>query len=251
MIDRIIVYFDRMCNRLIHIMTETKIQLDTVSTDTILKGDFSIPDSPRGLIIFAHGSGSGRSSPRNRYIAKVLNDNGFATLLTDLLTSKEQESDIKSQNLITKYPNIILNKFNIYLLSERLVNVTRWLIKNVPEVDALPIGYFGSSTGAAAAIVASTSDPLLDKVCAIVSRGGRPDLANVESIKNVKASTLLIVGARDSKAVIDLNKKVLKHLKNAKSKELVMVPNAGHLFEEEGVIEESADITVKWFTNNL
>src|SRR5215210_3875914 len=142
--DRIIVYFDRMCSRLIHIMTEMEIQLDTVSTDTILVGDLVIPDNPRALIIFAHGSGSGRSSPRNHHVARVLNHKGFATLLTDLLTSKEQESDTKSQKLIARYPNIILNKFNIYLLSQRLVSVTRWLIKRAPQVEILPIGYFGS-----------------------------------------------------------------------------------------------------------
>ena len=121
---------------------------------------------------------------------------------------------------------LILNKFNIKLFARRLETATTWLIEIKADVKNLPIGYYGSSTGAAAAIEASI---LLDKVKAIVSRGGRPDLANIESIKNTKASTLLIVGAKDSKAVIDLNKKVLKQLKNAKSKELVMIPNAGHL----------------------
>jgi pimeloyl-ACP methyl ester carboxylesterase len=122
---------------------------------------------------------------------------------------------------------------------------------NISEVKNLQIGYFGSSTGAAAAIEASVSDTLTGKVNAIVSRGGRPDLSKIESIKNVKASTLLIVGEKDSKAVIDLNKKAFKQLKNVESKELAMIPNAGHLFEEENTKEQIADITAKWFTNSL
>jgi dienelactone hydrolase len=168
------------------------------------------------------------------------------------LTSEEQKSDIKSQKILDKYPTLTLNKFNIKLLATRLETVTTSLIENMSEFKNLPIGYFGSSTGAAAAIEASVvSSSLFGKVHAIVSRGGRPDLAGPENIKNVKASTLLIVGVKDSKSVIDQNKMVLKQLKNAKSKELVTIPNAGHLFEEEGAIEPVADITVKWFTDSL
>jgi dienelactone hydrolase len=218
------------------------------------QGELTIPSAnstPRALIIFAHGSGSGISSPRNQLVANVLNENGFVTLLSDLLTPAEQESDIKSQKVMGRFPGIVLNKFNIHLLTERLVTVTRWVLDDSPmETKDLPIAYFGASTGAAAAIEASVSNHLLGKTYAIVLRGGRPDLAYPDSIKSVRAATLLMVGAKDSKEIINLNKKALKNLKNANSKELTMVPNAGHLFEEAGAIEQVADVATKWFVNN-
>lgn len=219
------------------------------NNEIFLQGQLTIPSSAgKALVIFAHGSGSGRESPRHQYVAKALNGFGFATLLVDLLTPEEQDSDIKSQKIMSKIPGLILNKFNNRLLSTRLTTITEWTINNVSEVMGLPIGYFGASTGAAAAIESSA---LLHKVHAIVSRGGRPDLADSESIKNAKASVLLIVGSKDSKAVIDLNKKIFSQLKNTKSKQLVMIPNAGHLFEEDAAIELVADVTTKWFTAEL
>lgn len=229
-------------------MPDVKINLDELSYNQTLDGNLAIPANPKGIIIFAHGSGSGKDSPRNQYVAKMLNDYGFSTLLVDLLTPQEQELDIKSQGLIGKYPGIVLNKFNIFLLSNRLTTITKWLIAHIPEVKDLPIGYFGSSTGAAAAIESSVSlsSEFHNRIYAIVSRGGRPDLAATESLKLVKASTLLIIGSKDAKEVIDLNKKALKQLKNSTVKELVTIPNAGHLFEEEGTIEQVADISVKW-----
>ncbi len=231
-------------------MVHIVIPLENIDNG-FLEGDLFIPKTVKGLIVFAHGSGSGRASPRNQYVANILNVNGFATFLVDLLTPEEQESDLKSQKLLDKYPNLVLNKFNIKLLATRLERVTTWLLENVSEVKDLPIGYFGSSTGAAAAIEASSvSDTLFDKVYAIVSRGGRPDLASTESIQRVGAHTLLLVGSKDSKTVIDLNRKVIRQLTNTKSKELVMIPNAGHLFEEEGSIELVADIASKWFSKN-
>lgn len=214
-----------------------------------LQGLLITPSSGcKGLVIFAHGSGSGLNNPRNKYVAKALNGFGFATLLVDLLTPKEQDTDVRSQKIICKIPGLVLNKFNIRLLSDRLVTITNWIIDNVPEINSLPIGYFGASTGAAAAIEASVH---FDKVNAIVSRGGRPNQAGHESIQKVTASTLLIVGSKDSKAVIDLNKKVFKELRNVKHKELVMIPNAGHLFEEDGALEEVTNITVRWLTEYL
>jgi dienelactone hydrolase len=224
--------------------------------DDYIQGELHIPLStqkPKALIVFAHGSGSGRDSPRNQYVAKVLNEKGFATLLSDLLTPAEQKSDIKSQKVMGRYPGIVLNKFNIHLLSERLVTVTRWVMDNLPtEAKDLPIAYFGSSTGAAASIEASVSNHhLLGKTYAIVSRGGRPDMAYSDSIKKVRAATMLIVGAKDSKDIVELNKKTLKQLKNARSKELAMIPNAGHLFDEAGAIERVADISMKWFDKTV
>ena len=226
--------------------------LITVPLDSIgsgfLNGELFIPRNRKGLIVFAHGSGSGRASPRNQHVANVLNQNGFATFLVDLLTQGEQLSDLKSQKILDKYPTLTLNKFNINLLARRLEIATTWLIEIKADVKNLPIGYFGSSTGAAAAIEASI---FLDNVMAIVSRGGRPDLADSESIKNVKASTLLIVGSKDSKTIIDLNKKVFKQLRNVKSKKVVMIQDAGHLFEEDGAIEHVSQESTRWFAVNL
>ena len=219
-----------------------------------LQGRLQIPSNPKSLIVFAYGSGSGRDSPRNNQVATALNENGFATLLADLLTPEEQESDTKSQRVMGRFPGIVLNKFNIRLLSDRLKTITRWTMGSVQEVSGMPIGYFGASTGAAAAIEAAAAfetSSIPTKMYAIVSRGGRPDLADSDDLKNLKASTLLIVGARDSKDVLDLNKKALKQLKNAKAKDLIMVPNAGHLFEEPGTMEKVADLATQWFTKNL
>jgi dienelactone hydrolase len=219
------------------------------NNEVTLQGQLNIPSSGvKALVVFAHGSGSGKESPRNQRVAKALNGFGFATLLVDLLTPMEQESDIKSQKIMSKIPGLVLNKFNIRLLSNRLVTITEWTIHNVPKFNGLPIGYFGASTGAAAAIEASI---LFDKVYAIVSRGGRPDLAGPETIQNVTASTLMIVGSKDSEVLIDLNKKVFKQLKKAKAKDLLMIPNADHLFEEDGAIEQVADVTTKWLITKL
>jgi putative phosphoribosyl transferase len=219
-----------------------------------LNGILNIPLNPKSLIIFAHGSGSSISSPRNKHIASVLNDNGFATLLSDLLTQEEQDSDIKSQKVIDRFPGIVLNKFNIHLLSTRLVAITDWMkgdnaslavaAEAADKVSDLPIGYFGASTGAAASIEACVSTSNSDKIYALVSRGGRLDLAGSESLKKVKAATLLIVGEKDSKEMISLNKKALKQLKNAKHKDFITIPKAGHLFDEEpGLIEKVAEIS--------
>jgi dienelactone hydrolase len=188
-------------------------------------------------------------------VATALNQNGFATLLTDLLTPEEQESDTKSQRVMGRFPGIVLNKFNIRLLSDRLKTITNWAITRVQDVKSMPIGYFGASTGAAAAIeaaaVAIESGSVSDKIYAIVSRGGRPDLADSDDLKNLKAAALFIVGVRDSKDVLDLNKKALKQLKNAKAKDMAIVPNAGHLFEEPGTMEKVAGLATQWFTKNL
>jgi dienelactone hydrolase len=231
-----------------------------------LQGELSVPYSPadlKSLIIFAHGSSSSRKSIRNRYVSRMLNNNGFATLLTDLLTTNEVNSDMKLQKTMDKNgkegtSSTALNKFNIKLLSNRLTTITKWVTENISEVKDLPIGYFGRSTGAAAAIESavvndsSNLDPLSHRIYAIVSRGGRPDLSDPNALKNVKAATLLIVGAKDSKDIIELNKQALEQLTSSKSKDLVMVSEAGHLFDNnENIIEEVANITSEWFTKNI
>lgn len=257
-----------------HILpTSNAITTSTTNTDSdyeYLQGELSIPYSPvvlKSLIIFAHGSSSSRKSIRNRYVSHILNNNGFATLLTDLLTTNEVNSDIKSQKIMDNYKGekeeegakSALNKFNIHLLSNRLTTITKWVAENISEVKNLPIGYFGRSTGAAAAIEsaaavndASNLNSVSNGIYAIVSRGGRPDLADSNARKKVKAATLLIVGAKDTKEIIELNKQALQQLTDSKSKDLVIVPEASHLFDNnENIIEEVANITSEWFTKNI
>lgn len=199
-----------------------------------LDGDLSIPTRARGVVLFAHGSGSSRRSPRNRYVADLLNESGLATLLTDLLTEDEQQVDLQTAHL----------RFDIPLLAARLAAVTEWLARQ-PETAKLPIGHFGASTGAGAALVAAAQLPGL--VRAVVSRGGRPDLAGA-SLPHVQAPTLLIVGGADP-VVLDLNQKALGMLSCEKA--LKVVPGASHLFEEPGALEKVADLARDWFSQHL
>jgi dienelactone hydrolase len=201
-----------------------------ISSSITLEGNLSIPERSRGVVIFVHGSGSSRFSPRNQYVAHVLQEGGFATLLIDLLTKREEEQDRSTGHL----------RFNIDLLSERVVEVTNWLTSQ-PGIRDLKIGYFGASTGAAAALVAAARLPLI--VRAVVSRGGRPDLA-LSSLPHVKAPTLLIVGSRDTQ-VIQLNQMALSLLQV--EKQLVLIEGATHLFEEPGALEQVARLAREWF----
>jgi pimeloyl-ACP methyl ester carboxylesterase len=198
----------------------------------ILEGELNIPSNPLGLILFAHGSGSSHLSPRNQFVARYLNDQGFATLLFDLLTRHEELADMHTAHL----------RFNIEFLAERLGLATDW-IRRREETRQLPVGYFGASTGAAAALESSLAHP----VQAIVSRGGRPDLAGT-ALGRVKAPTLLIVGGRDT-VVIDLNQAALDQLQSVKHLEIV--PGASHLFEETGALEEVARLAAGWFRTHM
>ncbi|HSU19775.1 MAG TPA: phosphoribosyltransferase family protein, partial [Acidobacteriaceae bacterium] len=200
-----------------------------------LQGILTIPESPKGIVIFAHGSGSSRNSPRNRYVADVLNHRGVATLLFDLLTAEEETLDQSTGAL----------RFDIHLLSERLVEVTNW-VRTLEGLERLPLGYFGASTGAAASLMAA--DQLADEVRAIVSRGGRPDLAG-DSLQRVHAPTLLIVGGSDTH-VLTLNQQALARLAS-QDKRLAVVPGATHLFEERGALEQVAQLAADWFTQHL
>lgn len=188
-----------------------------------------IPANAKGLVIFAHGSGSGRLSPRNNYVAAALRRAGFATLLLDLLTPPEEEHRA--------------NVFAIPLLARRLLIAADWA-REQPMIANLPIGYFGASTGAAAALMAAAGD---SRVAAVVSRGGRPDLTG-EALARVTAPTLLIVGSRD-RLVIELNNAAYRELRGRK--EIVIVSGAGHLFEEPGTMDEVIRYAVRWFDNNL
>jgi dienelactone hydrolase len=199
---------------------------------TFLDGKLSIPRSPEGIIIFAHGSGSGRHSPRNQFVAEKLNEDGLATLLLDLLTADEEELDNQTRKL----------RFDIGLLSKRLIFTINWVTNN-RDTKNLAIGLFGASTGAAAALVAAAE--LSNTVCAIVSRGGRPDLAGKQVLKSVQAPTLFVVGGNDPQ-VVELNENALKYMSTEKKK-ISLIPGATHLFEEPGKLEQVARIASGWF----
>jgi len=213
------------------IKREVSIDLAGVTLD----GTLVLPKGANGLVLFAHGSGSGRHSPRNRYVAEVLQAKGIATLLFDLLTRREESIDQYSGEL----------RFDIPFLAKRLLGATEWVMSS-PDTKDLKVGYFGASTGAGAALVAAGEIP--DTISAVVSRGGRPDLAE-DALESVKAPTLLIVGGNDE-PVIGMNKEALAKLK-CLDKKLVIVPGATHLFEEPGTLEEVARIAAEWFNQHF
>lgn len=197
---------------------------------TRLEGNWVIPENALGLVLFAHGSGSSRLSPRNNYVAQVLRDGDIATLLFDLLTEEEDR--------------VYATRFDIGLLSERLALATRWTQRQ-PEAAGLPLGYFGASTGAAAALRAAAQ--FGDAIAAVVSRGGRPDLTG-PAISRVTAPTLLIVGGLDD-VVIGMNETAYAELRA--EKQMVIVPGATHLFEEPGTLEEAASLALAWFQRHF
>jgi len=207
-------------------------RLGEIKGAIFLEGELRIPQSSEGIIIFAHGSGSGRHSPRNQFVAEKLNEDGLATLLLDLLTTEEEILDNQTRHL----------RFDIGLLSIRLISTIDWTMNN-PDTKNLAVGLFGASTGAAAALVAAAERP--NVVSAIVSRGGRPDLAGKHILKSVRAPTLLLVGGNDPQ-VLDLNQNALKDI-NAEKKKLTIIPGATHLFEELGKLEQVARIASGWF----
>jgi putative phosphoribosyl transferase len=211
-------------------MSEIKIPLK----DVTLGGELSVPPDALGLVLFAHGSGSSRHSPRNQYVARVLRDAKVGTLLFDLLTAEEEQAEAYTRHL----------RFNIPFLANRLSAATRWALDqaSIPDVN---VGYFGSSTGAAAALAAAAD--LRETISAVVSRGGRPDLAD-DALDRVTAATLLIVGG-DDEPVIPLNEDACARLQCEKA--LRIVPGASHLFEEPGTLEIVAKMAAEWFADHL
>jgi pimeloyl-ACP methyl ester carboxylesterase len=199
-----------------------------------LGGELHLPPDALGLVLFAHGSGSSRHSPRNQFVARTLRDAKLGTLLFDLLTAEEEQAEAYTRHL----------RFNIPFLAERLIGATRWALDCTMSRD-VSVGYFGSSTGAAAALMAAAE--LRETVSAVVSRGGRPDLAG-KALGRVTAPTLLIVGGNDD-AVIPLNEEALTRLRCEKA--LRIVPGASHLFEEKGALEIVAGMAAEWFANHL
>jgi putative phosphoribosyl transferase len=215
-------------------MTVTNQSLEIPAGNVVLDADIAIAEDPKGVVLFVHGSGSSRHSPRNRYVAGELQTAGLATVLADLLTAEEERVDARTAEL----------RFDIGLLATRVIALTDWLAGNEATAD-LRLGYFGASTGAAAALIAAAARP--DRVDAVVSRGGRPDLA-ASDLPSVRQPTLLIVGARDE-VVIDLNRKALQQM--ADDARLEIVPGAGHLFEEPGALEQVALMARDWFLHHL
>jgi dienelactone hydrolase len=212
------------------ISREVWIPVDSVT----LPGELSVPGRAEGLVLFAHGSGSGRLSPRNQYVAQAIREAGVGTLLFDLLTHEEEKIDLRTRYL----------RFDIDLLARRLVGATEW-VKKQKETASLRIGYFGASTGGGAALIAAAE--MGDEIGAVVSRGGRPDMA-CEALSRVVSPTLLIVGELDD-VVIRLNEEALGKLQCVK--ELKIVPGATHLFEEPGKLEEVARLAADWFRRYL
>jgi putative phosphoribosyl transferase len=199
-----------------------------------LGGELNLPAKALGLVLFAHGSGSSRHSPRNQFVARSLREAGVGTLLFDLLTAEEEHAEAHTRHL----------RFNIPMLAERLVAATRWVLDEGTTRD-VNVGYFGSSTGAAAALVAAAE--LGEKINAVVSRGGRPDLAG-DALERVSAPTLLIVGGEDTQ-VISLNEEASVRLRCEKA--LRIIPGASHLFEEPGTLEQVAKMASEWFADHL
>lgn len=199
-----------------------------------LEGELHLPPGATGVVLFAHGSGSSRQSPRNQHVAQVIREAGVGTLLFDLLTAAEAQQDALTGAL----------RFDIDVLAQRLTGATRWLDLQ-PETRGLKVGYFGASTGAAAALLAAAA--LGDRVAAVVSRGGRPDLAG-KALRNVRAPTLLIVGGHDER-IIPLNHEAYAKLRC--EKDIRIIPRATHLFEEPGTLEEVAKVSARWFSRHV
>jgi pimeloyl-ACP methyl ester carboxylesterase len=215
---------------MIHQETVVKIPIGSV----VVEGNLTVPSGAKGVVLFAHGSGSSRFSPRNQYVAKFFNAQKIGTLLFDLLTNEEDQEDIETAEY----------RFNINLLAERLIGATEWLKKD-PDTKNIVFGYFGASTGAAAALIAAAKLP--NDIAAVVSRGGRPDLA-ANYLPRVVAPTLLLVGGLDTE-VIELNRQTMEQM--SAEKKLVIIPGATHLFEEPGKLEEVAKLSTDWFLRYL
>jgi putative phosphoribosyl transferase len=215
-------------------MIHDKMDMKIPVGEVVVEGTLTLPSGAKGIVLFAHGSGSSRFSTRNQYVAKEFNKAAIGTLLFDLLTQEEEETDI----VTAEY------RFNIPLLADRLIGATEWL-RNDPKTKRLAFGYFGASTGAAAALIAAAKLP--NEISAVVSRGGRPDLAG-KYLPKVVTPTLLLVGGLDTE-VIELNRQAMAQM--TAEKKMVIIPGATHLFEEQGTLEEVAKISINWFLKYL
>ena len=222
-----------------------RIPLNETVPQIFVEGNLVIPYNSIGFVIFAHGSGSGKKSTRNQLVSQKFNENSIGTLLFDLLTKEEQESDTRLENIISQVPGGTFNKFNILLLTQRLSIVTRWVMDFLKDCN-LELAFFASSTGAAAALTCATKF----HIRSIVIRSGRSDLITNDQLSQIVTSCLFIVGGKE-KTLIKINKKTIKDLRNAVKKQLITVPKASHMFEEEGAMERVANVSTEWLKNNF
>ena len=213
--------------------------------DSFIEGNLAIPDNPIGIVVFAHGSGSSKTSKRNQLVSEILNKNNIATLLFDLLSCEEQTFDSQLEKMTSKIPGVVLNKFNLSLLAKRLSMATEWVLSN-PDTKKLPLSYFASSTGGVAALVASCRY----NIVSIVVRSGRTDLVENQILDQIVSPCLFVVGGRE-KPLIKISKETIKKMRNSKEKKVSIIKGASHLFEEEGTMQEVAEITTLWLTRHF
>ena len=215
------------------------------NSNMFIEGDLVIPDNPIGIVVFAHGSGSSKSSKRNQLVSEKLNKSNIATLLFDLLTDEEQNFDTQLEKMSLKIPGAKLNKFNISLLTNRLSMATDWVRRN-PSTRKLPISYFASSTGGTAALMSA----IRYNIVSIVIRSGRTDLIENQFLERIESPCLFVVGSKE-KPLVKLSKATIKKMRNSTEKKLSIIEGASHLFEEEGSMLEVAEAATHWFTRNF
>lgn len=219
-----------------------KFQINNSNSNSFTEGHLAIPDDPIGIVVFAHGSGSSKSSKRNQLVSEKLNKNNIATLLFDLLSDEEQEFDSQLEKMNSKIPGVVLNKFNVSLLTKRLSMATEWVMGN-RYTEKLQVSYFASSTGGAASLMAACRY----NIRSIVIRSGRTDLVENQFLEQIVSPCLFIVGSRE-KSLVKINKETIKKLKNSKEKKISIIEGASHLFEEEGTIQEVVEVAAQWLT---
>ena len=215
------------------------------NSNSFIEGNLVIPANPIGIVVFAHGSGSSKSSKRNQLVSEKLNKNNIATLLFDLLSDEEQEFDTQLENLIYKIPGAVLNKFNVSLLTKRLSMATDWVLSN-PHTEKLQLSYFASSTGGAAALMAARRY----NIVSIVIRSGRTDLVENQFLEQIVSPCLFVVGSGE-KSVVKISKDTMKKMRNSKEKKLSIIEGASHLFEEEGTMQAVAEVATQWLTRHF
>jgi putative phosphoribosyl transferase len=222
-----------------------KFQINNSNSNSFVEGSLVIPDNPIGIVIFAHGSGSSKSSKRNQLVSKIFNKNKIATLLFDLLSDEEQAFDLQLEKMTSKIPGVILNKFNLSLLTKRLSMATDWVLSN-PHTEKFQLSYFASSTGGAAALMAAC----LYDIVSIVIRSGRTDLVENQFLDQIVSPCLFVVGSRE-KSLVKISKQILEKMRNSKEKKLSIIEGASHLFVEEGTMQEVAEIATLWLTRHF
>ena len=215
------------------------------NSNSFIEGNLVMPDNPIGIVIFAHGSGSSKSSKRNQLVSEKLNKNNIATLLFDLLSDEEQAFDSQLEKMTSKIPGVVLNKFNVSLLTKRLSMATDWVLSN-PDTEKLQVSYFASSTGGAAALMTACRY----NIGSIVIRSGRTDLVENQFLDQIVSPCLFIVGSRE-KSLIKISKETMKKMRNSKEKKLSIIEGASHLFEEEGTMQSVAEVATQWVTRHF